>query len=103
MFLLLGSFFIYSIRSLYYDDRYLIKTIHYDPEIQQYFNSTELLVKTSQMLRDSFFHPFSQTSKTLAHIQEDYPFISDVSIEFVGQNEVLVKLSFLEPEFVVQL
>lgn len=99
--ILLAAFFL--IRASRYSDGSLVSVIHYAPETQQQFNTTELLVRTSKFLRNTHFHPISQNSKLLAYVQKEYPFVSKITVEFVAVNEVEVRFEFTEPVFVVQL
>ena len=100
--ILLGLFFL---KGTWYNPNYLIQNITYSPETRAQYENTELFVLTSKYLRGQYLNTIQlgEKGKILSKIQEQYPFVRNIKIEYQSPQSIKVDFTFDYPKFRVKI
>lgn len=98
----IGLFFL---KGTWYNPNYLIQNINYSSGSRAQYENTELFVLSSKYLRWKYLNDINLVgiNSVLSKIQEEYPFVRDIKIQYTAPQSIDVDFSFHYPKFRVKI
>lgn len=91
------------LRNTIFDHQYIIKRVIYSSWDAQQYDNPYLYKRISNWIKEENYHIVRMyKSRILEDIQQTYPLVTDISVDYASSNTVLVKLTFRPIDLVIR-